>query len=131
MKPTVIPAVLGWSNPDTGPADLRAYATDQGPSPRWAKPHARVIEDALIEAGCTEGDRLAIVIIGDRFTDVDVDAIRAALSEPTKPEATRPRCCDHHHYTCAASFDDDPPTPCCDNCPAAVSPEPPTNQEQP
>lgn len=63
-----LPAVLGWSNADTGPVGLRLYALDQGDSPRWARPHARVAEQALMEAGASEGDRYRIVRQGDRFS---------------------------------------------------------------
>lgn len=52
---------LGWSNPDTGPTSLRLYALDQGDQPRWAKPHARVAEVPLIEAGAKEGDRFILM----------------------------------------------------------------------
>lgn len=72
---TVIPAVLGWSNPDTGPWDTRVYATDQGDSPRWAKPHARVVEQALYEAGAREGDRLVVVVLGDRFSTTTAEDV--------------------------------------------------------
>jgi hypothetical protein len=82
---TVVPAVLGWSNGDTGPASVRVYATDRGDSPRWAKPRARVIEDALLEAGCHEGDRIAVVVLGDRFTERTPDDVQAALSQLSAP----------------------------------------------
>lgn len=66
----VLPAVLGWSNPDTGPESLRLYATDQGGSPRWAKPHARVVETALREspANTSEGDQYVVIRVGNRYT---------------------------------------------------------------
>jgi hypothetical protein len=65
----IVPAVLGWANPDTGPEQLRLYALDKGDGPRWAKPHARVVETALREnATHYEGDRFLVVHIGkDRF----------------------------------------------------------------
>lgn len=72
----VLPAVLGWSNPDTGPESLRLYATDQGCSPRWVKPHARVVETALREspADTSEGDRYVVVRVGNRFTSDETTA---------------------------------------------------------
>lgn len=74
----VLGAVLGWANPDTGPENNRLYALDQGKSPRWAKPHARVAEQALREAGGHyEGDRYLIVRIGDRF--LSDDAVEQAV----------------------------------------------------
>lgn len=77
------PAVLGWSNPDTGPASLRLYATDRGDSPRWARPRARVIEDALMEAGSTEGDRYIVTRLGDRFVSPEPpeDPLRVLLGD--------------------------------------------------
>lgn len=77
--PLVIPCTLGWANPDTGPENVRLLALDAGPSPRWAKPHARVAETAIREAGRPwEGDRYLVVQVGDRFVD---DARLAALAE--------------------------------------------------
>lgn len=59
----VVPVKLGWSNPDTGPEQMRLYALDAGPSPRWAQPHARVAETAIREAyGLIEGARGTVVI---------------------------------------------------------------------
>lgn len=59
----VIPAKLGWSSFDTGPEQMRLYALDAGPSPRWAKPHARVVETAIRERfGLTEGMRVSVVV---------------------------------------------------------------------
>jgi hypothetical protein len=87
--PLVIPCTLGWANPDTGPESLRLYALNAGPSPRWAKPHARVAETAIREAGRPwEGDRYLIVQIGDRFVDDDTlaalaERVRALLTEET------------------------------------------------
>lgn len=75
---SVLSAVLGWSNPDTGPESNRLYALDQGQSPRWAKPHARVVEQALREAGAHhEGDRYLVVRIGDRF--LSDEAVKQAV----------------------------------------------------
>lgn len=68
----VIPAVLGWSNPDTaGGANVRLYALDVSGNPRWAPDGGRTIERALIErdGGFSEGDRYLVVRIGDRFVD--------------------------------------------------------------
>jgi hypothetical protein len=62
----VVPVTLGWSNPDTGPTDLRLYALDQGPAPRWVQPHARVAEVPLVERGGTEGDRYVVIRTGGR-----------------------------------------------------------------
>lgn len=75
----VIPAELGWANPDTGPENLRLYAGDIS-NPRWAQPHARVAEQPLMEQESREGDRFLIVRVGDRFTpDEAVEAIRQAI----------------------------------------------------
>lgn len=79
--PLVLPAVLGWANPDTGPENLRLYALDAGPSPRWAKPHARVVEQAIVEydgGQLREGDRYLVVRLGSRF--VDDDRVASILS---------------------------------------------------
>jgi hypothetical protein len=59
----VIPAVLGWANPDTGPNQMRLYALDDGPNPRWAKPHARTLETALDEScGLFEGMHAVLTV---------------------------------------------------------------------
>lgn len=79
--PLVVPCVLGWSNPGTGPESLRLYALDQGQSPRWARPKERVPEAALVEAGAGEGWRCVVVAVGDRYTDERVvAAVQAALA---------------------------------------------------
>lgn len=58
-----IPVKLGWSNPDTGPEDMRLYALDAGPSPRWVQPHARTAETALRETPAwIEGARGFVVL---------------------------------------------------------------------
>lgn len=68
-----VPVVLGWANPDTGPEQLRLYALDAGPSPRWATPHARVVETALQQTtGAGEGCRGVVVIVEDRTVSADV-----------------------------------------------------------
>ena len=91
----VLHAVLGWSNPDTGPENNRLYALDAGASPRWAKPHGRVAEQALREAGGHhEGDQYLVVRLGDRFLSAEVVEqavlrVFAALATPLVP--TRPR----------------------------------------
>lgn len=76
IDPYALPCTLGWSNPDTGPENVRLYALDAGPSPRWAKPHARVAETAIREhdGGMREGDRYLVVRVGDRFVDDDLIA---------------------------------------------------------
>ena len=60
----VIPVKLGWSNPDTGPEEMRLYALDAGPNPRWAKPHARTAETALKahSVAWTEGVRGTVIM---------------------------------------------------------------------
>jgi hypothetical protein len=96
MPDRVLPAVLGWSNPDTGPESCRLYALDDGPAPRWAKPHARVAEQAIREhvtpypSGIGEGDRYLVVRIGDRYLDEDraeaiAGAVEALLDEWDQP----------------------------------------------
>jgi hypothetical protein len=65
--PKVVKGNLGWRNPD-GPeydcnqTQFRAY----GPGGRWAGPGGDAIENALVEAGASGGDRL-IVIALDRY----------------------------------------------------------------
>lgn len=91
-----VPCVMGWANPDTGPMNLRLYALDQGPSPRWDKPFARVAEKPLMEAGnAVEGDRAIVVLVGDRFLSDDdfaacgaavEQAVRAVLNERARPQ---------------------------------------------
>jgi hypothetical protein len=69
IDPQVIPCTLGWANEDTGPESLRLYALDAGPAPRWATPHARCAETAIVDrdGGLREGDRYLVVRVGDRF----------------------------------------------------------------
>lgn len=69
IEPQVIPCTLGWANEDTGPESLRLYALDAGAAPRWATPHARCAETAIVErdGGLREGDRYLVVRVGDRF----------------------------------------------------------------
>lgn len=68
---TVIPARLGWGNPERDKVQLRLYATDKGDSPRWDTdyPGGRVVEYAAVEQEASEGDRFLVVRVGDRFTD--------------------------------------------------------------
>jgi hypothetical protein len=68
-----VAAKLGWSNPDTGPEPLRLYATDRGDSPRWASPHARTVETALIEYGVEEGARAVVVTLPAGITSLQLD----------------------------------------------------------
>lgn len=68
----LVPAVLGWSNADTGPERVRLYALDQGPQPRWAEPVARVAEHALVERSAAEGDQAIVLVVGDRFLPKNV-----------------------------------------------------------
>jgi hypothetical protein len=74
-------ARLGWSNPDTGPANKRLYATDQGDSPRWAKPRARVVEDALEEHGCYEGTRVLVIALDRDLTQPELEQCAVACLE--------------------------------------------------
>lgn len=92
MEIRIIPAYLGWSNPGTGPENMRLFACDkqQPTAPRWDGEHGRVIEQAIREQNvATEGGRFVLVYVGDRFTtdlivDEATDAIRRALSgEPS------------------------------------------------
>lgn len=76
---TVVPAVLGWGNPERDPESCRLYALDQGPGPRWLeKPYGRVVEQAIRErvtpypSGIGEGDRYLVVRLGDRFVPDEV-----------------------------------------------------------
>ena len=68
----LVPAVLGWSNSDTGPENVRLYALDEGTAPRWIQPIARVVERALLESRAQEGDRAVVLVVGDRFLSNDV-----------------------------------------------------------
>jgi hypothetical protein len=78
QRPEILPAVLGWANPDTGPESCRLYALDEGDAPRWARPVARVAEQAIREkvtpypSGVGEGDRYLVVRVGSRFVPDDV-----------------------------------------------------------
>jgi hypothetical protein len=87
-EPIVIPAVLGWRNPDDDGKSLRLYALDRGSSPRWdrqSSPTGRTIECALVstdprEYGRGEGDRYLVVRLGDRFTSPEAaDRIAARI----------------------------------------------------
>jgi hypothetical protein len=93
-EPTVIPAVLGWRNPEDDGLSLRLYARDAGPSPRWdrqSSPAGRTIECALAspvagQYGRGEGDRYLVVRAGDRFVDEDrlaalVDAVEELVEQ--------------------------------------------------
>lgn len=62
----VIPAKLGWSNPDCGPEQLRLYALDAGSSPRWTKPHARTVETAIRDTSYWHEGTSAVVIVESR-----------------------------------------------------------------
>lgn len=87
MDVQIIPAYLGWSNPGTGPENMRLYATDkdQPTKPRWDGEHGRVVEQALRELAIgNEGHRFLIVHVGDRFTtelvvEETTEAIRRLL----------------------------------------------------
>lgn len=68
-----VAAKLGWSNPDTGPVAQRLYALDQGPDPRWAHPHARVVEQALMEYGVEPDARVVVVALDRAVTPLQMD----------------------------------------------------------
>lgn len=88
MNEEILPARLGWSNPETGGgANGRLYATDKNESPRWDDAlgrGGRTIERALIErdGAVFEGDQYLIVRVGDRFKSRD--DIEFLASEFTK-----------------------------------------------
>jgi hypothetical protein len=98
----VIPAVLGWSNPQTaGGGSVRLYALDQGASPRWAPDGGRTIERAITErdGGTFEGDRYLVVHLGDRFvsdelaariTTIIEDTLLAFTDQPQPPDLAVP-----------------------------------------
>lgn len=74
-EPTVLPAVLGWSNPSTAEESVRLYALDAGPSPRWAPEGGRTVERAIAEQAVggalgedfpAEGDCYLVVRVGRR-----------------------------------------------------------------
>ena len=70
-EPVVVKGNLGWRNPE-GPeyesnqTQFRAY----GPGGRWGGHGGDAIENALVEAGASEGDRL-IVIALNRYAASD------------------------------------------------------------
>lgn len=84
-----VAAKLGWSNADTGPESVRLYALDRGDSPRWASPHARTVETALLEYGVCEGSRAVVVTLPPGITPLHLDqcamacldAVAAVLAE--------------------------------------------------
>lgn len=90
-----VAAKLGWSNPDTGPVSQRLYALDQGPDPRWTRPHARVVEQALMEYGVEVDSRVVVVALDRSVTPLQMDqcvlaamdAVMAVL--PPSEEAER------------------------------------------
>lgn len=81
----MIPAYLGWGNPERDRVGLRLYATDHDDSPRWDRSYVggRVAEYAVVEAiGQREGDQFLVVRVGDRFMpDAEVERIAAAISD--------------------------------------------------
>lgn len=70
-----VAAKLGWSNKDTGPAEMRLYSLQDG---RWASPRARVVEDDLIAGGVGEGSRMVVIALDRDVTPLDLD--RCALA---------------------------------------------------
>lgn len=101
MTPRVLPAVLGWTNPDRDRENLRVYALDAGPSPRWNGPAGRVAEQALRERGGHEGDRLLIVELdrGRWVTDGQLAVIGARIAALL---ARCPACLAGAHDECLA-----------------------------
>jgi hypothetical protein len=84
MSDRVIPACLGWGNPERDKVQLRLYATDLDASPRWSTdfPGGRVVEYAATERKGTEGDRYLVVRVGNRFTtDEVVTQLTEAITE--------------------------------------------------
>lgn len=84
----VIPAYLGWKNPEPDKLSLRLYATDDDNGDRWDKrwPCGRVVEQAITERFPNEGDRYLVVRLGSRFTSDEVQkrvvaAVLDALTE--------------------------------------------------
>lgn len=86
----VIPAYLGWGNPERDAVSLRLYATDAGDSPRWDERFVggRVAEYAVVDRlGQVEGDRFLVVHVGDRFTsDDEIERVSAAVREALRKE---------------------------------------------
>lgn len=83
MTDPIIPAYLGWGNPERDSLGVRLYATDDGDSPRWDTrwPSGRVAEQAISERFPHEGDRYLIVRVGDRFTpDEKMQALTEAIA---------------------------------------------------
>jgi hypothetical protein len=97
----VLPAVLGWGNPERDRESCRLYSLDAGPGPRWLEPPAgRVVEQGIREAGVTpypsgqgEGDRYLIVRVGSRFVSEEAVARAAerilAVLEEIDPDGRR------------------------------------------
>lgn len=99
----VIPAYLGWGNPERDKVSLRLYATDNDDAPRWDRTYegGRVVEYAVVERfGQAEGDRFLVVRVGDRFTPDDAmqrvtEAVAKALYPhtcPTSPTGSPDGC---------------------------------------
>jgi hypothetical protein len=89
-SPSVLPAVLGWrQGHDT--ENLRLYALDRGPSPRWMGPAGRVAEEGIRETvGAYEGDRFLVVHLGSRHVpDEQVARVTAAILELLDAETGR------------------------------------------
>lgn len=74
MSDAVIPAYLGWGNPERDKVQLRLYATDHDDGPRWDRQYegGRVVEYAAVERCAVEGDRFLVVRVGNRFTPDEV-----------------------------------------------------------
>jgi len=84
-----VAAKLGWSNPDTGPVSQRLYALDQGPDPRWARPHARVVEQALMEYGVEVDSRVLVISLDRNVSSLVLDQCMLAALDAVM--ATLPR----------------------------------------
>lgn len=81
MGDEVIPAVLGWANPDPAVDNVRLYALDRGGSPRWAPDGGRSVERAIVErdGGNREGDRYLVVRVGTRFSEERMRQLQAQI----------------------------------------------------
>lgn len=87
-NPAVIPAYLGWGNPERDTVQLRLYATDEGSKDRWDDrfPGGRVVEYAVTERHGTEGDRYLVVRVGNRFTtDGRMTEVTEAIESVLRP----------------------------------------------
>ena len=80
-EPIIVIGNLGWRNPeDCNETQFRAY----GPGGRWLRrPNGSgdALENALVAAGATEGDRLIVVALSRYTPQAALDRIPAAIAD--------------------------------------------------